>query len=344
MENETYISKMMRVLHKEDLSKEDIIFLLSLERKDELESLYQYADRVRKEHLSDDVHIRGILEFSNHCKNDCLYCGIRRSNLNLDRYRLDKAQIIDLAKNAVDKLGFKTVLLQSGEDDCYKADMIEEIIRGILNECDCRVALSIGERSIEDYKRFFEAGARRCLVRFETSNEKLYGSLHPNSSMTKNSFKERIDLIKKFKQICYQVGTGSMIGLPGQTIEDMADDILLAKQLGADMVGMGPFLSHHDTPLFDCANGDFEMVLKMIAVTRLVCKDVFIPATTALQTLNLANGRQLALGCGANLLMPNITPGKYRRYYQLYPNKACIYEEPDDCSGCVKRLILSVKR
>jgi biotin synthase len=265
-------------------------------------------------------------------------------NKGLNRYRIDVDEIVSIAENAVKNLGFKTVLLQSGEDDYYSAEVIEGLIKKILEKCDCRVALSLGERSVEEYKKFFSAGAKRCLIRFETSNKELFESLHPAGSATKNSFDERLLLIKKLKEVGYQVGTGPMIGLPGQTVSDLADDILLYEELGINMAGMGPYICHPETPLVGEKDGSFDMSLKMIAVTRLVCKDIFISATTALQTLNPSDGREKALQSGANLLMPNITPMKYREFYQLYPDKVCIYENPIDCAGCVTRVVRSVGR
>ncbi len=344
MEKEICTSELDFILNKEELSKEDIIFLLKLDKKEDLEKLFKKADDIRKEYIGDGVFIRGILEFSNYCKNDCLYCGIRKGNLGLKRYRVKPEEIVEIAENAVNNLGFKTVLLQSGEDDFYTVKIIENLVRSILKECDCRVALSIGERRVEEYKRFYEAGARRCLIRFETSNKEIFEKLHPKSSLTKNSFEKRIELIKELKRIGYQVGTGPMIGLPGQRIGDLAEDILLYNKLNINMAGMGPFICHPDTPLSGSLDGTFEMSLKMIAVTRIVCKDIFISATTALQTLNRINGRELALRAGANLLMPNITPQKYREMYQLYPNKVCIYENSYDCANCVKGVVKSVGR
>jgi len=327
-----------------ELSKGDIIFLLGLDKKEDMEKLFKKADEVREEYIGDDVFIRGILEFSNYCKNDCIYCGIRKSNSKLKRYRIDAQEIVKIAENAVNNLGFKTVLLQSGEDDFYTTEIVENLIKDILKKCDCRVALSIGETRIEEYERFYEAGAKRCLIRFETSNKEIFEKLHPPDSITKNSFEKRIDLLKKLKKIGYQVGTGPMIGLPGQSVSDLAEDILFYNKLNINMAGMGPFICHHDTPLKGSLDGSFEMSLKMIAITRIVCKDIFISATTALQTLNKINGRELALKSGANLLMPNVTPKKYREHYQLYPNKVCIYESPYDCSNCVKGVVKSVGR
>jgi biotin synthase len=344
MVKETSASELDNVLDKSELSKEDIIFLLKLSRKEDLDKLFKKADLVRKEYIGDEVFIRGILEFSNYCKNDCLYCGIRKDNSGLKRYRIKPEEIIEIAENAVNNLGFKTVLLQSGEDDFYNCEVILELIKGILEKCDCRIALSIGERDILEYEKFYSAGARRCLIRFETSNKQLFNKLHPESSISKNSYDKRIELITELKKIGYQVGSGMMIGLPGQTKENMAEDILVYNKLGINMAGMGPFICHPDTPLKGSSDGTFLMSLKMIAVTRLVCKDIFISATTALQTLNKSNGRELALKAGANLLMPNITPKKYREMYQLYPDKVCIYESPYDCANCVTNVVKSVGR
>jgi len=344
MAKEICASELDSILSKDKLTKDDIIFLLELNKKEDINRLFKKADETRKKYIGNEVFIRGILEFSNHCKNDCLYCGIRSSNLKLIRYRINAEEIIKIAENAVNNFGFKTVLLQSGEDDFYTAEIIEKIIKNILKKDDCRVALSIGEREIEEYKRFYEAGVRRCLIRFETSNQEIFKKLHPGSSLTKNSFKKRIELIKKLKKIGFQVGTGPMIGLPGQKTEDLAEDILFYNKLNINMAGMGPFICHPDTPLNGNSSGTFDMALKMIAVTRIVCKDIFISATTALQTLNKLNGRELALQAGANLLMPNITPKKYREFYQLYPDKVCIYESPYDCADCVKGVVKNVNR
>ena len=344
MANLTSMSKLDFILNKEELAKKDISFLLALENKDDLSRLYKKANEITQKFIGSKVHSRGILEFSNYCKNDCLYCGIRKSNSNLKRYRIEPGEMVKIAENAVNNLGFKTVLLQSGEDDFYTAETIVNLIKAILKICSCRIALSIGERPIEEYQKFYDAGARRCLIRFETSNKGIFDRLHPGSSSTKKSLEKRILLIKELKRIGYQVGTGIMIGLPGQKISDLAEDILMYNKLGIDMVGMGPFICHPETPLAGNADGEFEMSLKMIAVTRIVCKDIFISATTALQTLNRFNGRELALQAGANLLMPNITPMRYRELYQLYPNKVCIYENPYDCANCVKSVIKSVGR
>ena len=342
MVKEIFASELDIVLDKSEFYKEDIIFLLGLNGKD-MDKLFKKADLVREKYIGNDVFIRGILEFSNYCKNNCLYCGIRKDNSKLKRYRIKSSKIIEIAENAVNNLGFKTVLLQSGEDEYYSCEVILDLIKGILEKCDCRIALSIGERDIEEYRKFYSAGARRCLIRFETSNKELFDKLHLGS-VTKDSYDKRISLIKELKKIGYRVGSGSMIGLPGQTIEDMAEDILVYNRLGINMAGMGPFICHPDTPLSDNPDGTFLMSLKMIAVTRLVCKDIFISATTALQTLNKSNGRELALQAGANLLMPNITPKKYREMYQLYPNKVCIYESPYDCANCVTNVVKSVGR
>ena len=344
MARETSTSELDEILVKDNLTKKDVILLLELKGHEELSRLFTRADEVRKEFIGDAVFVRGVIEFSNHCGNNCLYCGIRNSNSRLIRYRIKPDEIVKIAVNAVNKLGFTTVLLQSGEDDYYSTEVLEDVIKKILSECDCRVALSIGERGFEDYSRFFEAGARRCLIRFETSNTELFECLHPKTSPTKNSFEERSSLIKKLRLIGFHVGSGSLIGLPGQRTGDLAEDILFYDKYNINMAGMGPFIPHPDTPLAAEAGGVFEACLKMMAVTRIACKDIFISATTALQTLNPKDGRERALKAGANLIMPNITPKKYRRHYQLYPNKVCIYETPHDCRNCIRRVIASVDR
>ncbi|MBW2988720.1 [FeFe] hydrogenase H-cluster radical SAM maturase HydE [Candidatus Woesearchaeota archaeon] len=344
MGKKTFISKVEAVLEKRRLAKEDIIFLLELEKKEELEKIFCRADKIRKELIGDDVFIRGIIEFSNYCRNECLYCGLRRQNPGLKRYRMAAEEIIDTAIDGVKRLGIKTILLQSGEDDSYDDGKIEMIIKGILRDCDCRIALSIGERGVDSYKRFYMAGARRCLIRFETSNKKLFGEMHPASSASKNSFDDRVRLIMELKKMGYQTGTGPIIGLPGQGVDDLAESIIMLNKLNADMAGMGPFIAHPRTPLAGEADGGIEMGLKMIAVTRICCKDIFIPATTALQSLDNENGVERALKAGANVIMPNITPKRYRELYEIYPGKANIHDEADRCVESAKDAIRSAGR
>lgn len=266
------MSDVKHVLGKDELSPEDVVSLLKIDDSRDLQLLLTHADRVRSEFIGEEVHVRGILEFSNNCVNDCKYCGIRRSNANIERYRIREDEIVGIASWAVNRLGFRTVLLQSGEDSFYTDDVIESLVQDILDECDCRVALSIGERSRAAYQRFFDAGASRVLVRFETSDARLYESLHSENNCSKNSLAERVKLLKYLKSVGYQVGTGMMIGLPGQTVESLADDIILYNKLNINMAGMGPFIPHPGTPLGGTAGGSFTECIKAIAVTRIICK------------------------------------------------------------------------
>lgn len=323
---------------EQELNQQELCSLLALEDTEQLEPLYQKADKIRKKYVGDEVHLRGLIEFSNYCRNNCLYCGIRRDNKKIKRYRMEIDEILDTAVLAAN-MGYKTVVLQSGEDMYYTTDKLVELIRLIKNNADVAITLSIGERSYDDYVRFFEAGADRYLMRFETSNPELYAKLHPDSS-----FENRMNILKWLKQIGYQTGSGIMIGLPGQSIEDLAQDILKFKELDLDMIGVGPYICHQDTPLAGNPNGTVEMTLKVIALTRIVTKNTHIPATTALATLRPADGREKALQAGANVIMPNVSPVKYREFYELYPNKICIRENAKQCNNCIKRRIFSIGR
>ena len=337
-------NELLQMLEKEKLTKKDIERILSIKGDELLLIHYQKADETRKRYVGDEVHIRGIIEFSNYCKNNCGYCGIRRGSQKVRRYRIAPKQIIEIAENAHKTLRYESVVLQSGEDDYYNADILCDIIKAIKEKTGMAVVISIGERPLEEYRKFKAAGADRSLVRFETSNKSLYEKIHPETSLTKKSWDERISLISELKRMGYQIGSGPMIGIPGQTIEDMAFDVFLFDKLRINMAAMGPYICHPDTPMKGSPDGTVEMTLKMIAVTRIVCKDIFIPATTALQTLDKAQGRQKALMAGANILMPNITPQKYRPHYLLYPNKVCIDEKPEDCRACVLGIIRSLGR
>ncbi len=288
--------------------------------------------------MGEEVHIRVIIEFSNYCRNNCLYCGIRRDNKKIKRYRMQPKEIIEQAVFAVKKLKYRTLVLQSGEDLWYTTDKLVKIIKEIKKRCKTVVVISIGERNYETYKAMKGAGAERSLFRFETTNPVLY------KKMTGRCLVQRIQHIKWMKELGYQVGTGPLIGLPGAAIKDYVNDIFFLKKYNIDMAAMGPYICHPDTPLGSSSNGDVEFSLKMIALARIICKNIHIPATTALQTLAPLDGRQRALRAGANILMPNVTPLKYRQYYLLYPNKVCIFEEPEDCRNCVVKIIHSIGR
>lgn len=289
--------------------------MLALEQQDLLESLFSRADIIRQKYVGNDVHLRGLIEFSNICRKNCRYCGIRSGNSQLKRYRMSIDEIVACAKLVKD-YGYKTVVLQSGEDPFYSVDILVDLIQKIKQETNLAITLSIGERKREEYQQLFAAGADRFLLRFETSNLTLYQSLHPDSD-----FNQRIQCLIWLKEIGFQVGSGVMVGLPGQTLQDLAQDIIKFKELDLDMIGIGPYISHPDTPLAGSANGTVAMTLKVIALTRIVTRNTHIPATTALATLSPEDGREKALQAGANVVMPNITPIKYRELYDLYPNK-----------------------
>lgn len=317
-----------------DLTKDELVSLL---KDDSInEDLFKAADETRQKYLGDFVHLRGLLEFTNICKRNCLYCGLRKDNKNIKRYRLSYEEIMDFAEKAV-SYGYKTIVLQGGEDDYFTVERMTKIIRDV-KALGVAITLSIGERSYEEYKAFKEAGADRYLIRIETTDKKLYEDMDPGMS-----HEERKRCLKDLRDLGYEVGSGALLGLPGQTIESLADDILFFKDLDADMLGIGPFIPNEDTPLKDADGGDFTLALKMMALVRLVLPDINIPATTAMETLN-KNGRVIALQCGANVVMPNITEGEYRALYALYPGKICISDTPAHCRGCITGKVIKLGR
>lgn len=316
-------------------SKTQIIELL--EDNSQNESLFSLADETRKKYVGDDVHLRGLIEFSNICKRQCKYCGLQATNKKLERYRISPEKIVEYSEIAC-KMGYKTIVLQSGEDDFYTTDILCEIVRKI-KEKDVALTLSVGERTFEEFKALKLAGADRYLMRIETTDQNLYGELHPHMS-----FENRVRCLQDLKTLGYEVGTGCLVGLPNQTISSLADDILFFKEIGADMVGIGPFIPHPNTPLSDFKpNDNFTMSLKVMALTRILLKDINIPATTAMETLN-PNGRIIALQSGANVVMPNVTTTEYRAKYEIYPGKICINENPSQCMGCISAKIKSIGR
>ncbi|MEN6327785.1 MAG: [FeFe] hydrogenase H-cluster radical SAM maturase HydE [Syntrophomonas sp.] len=324
--------------HRADLTKTDIVRLLSIENPAQMQRLFDLADLIRKENVGDEVHLRGLVEFSNYCRKGCYYCGLRRSNAFLDRYRMEIDEILDTVDLA-QALGYKTVVLQSGEDNYYTLDRLVYLVKQIKQRTKLAITLSIGELPRHYYEELFETGADRYLLRFETSNPDLYTRLHPDSR-----FEHRLTVLKWLKEIGYEVGSGVMIGLPGQTLEDLAGDILSFKKLDLDMIGVGPYISHPNTPLNGEPNGTVEMTLKVVALSRIVTKDTNIPATTALATLKPEDGREMALEAGANVLMPNVTPIKYRAMYELYPDKVCIGEGSNQCWHCTQLRIAGIGR
>ena len=294
-----------------NLSKTEITRFLS---DDEHEAkLLSHADAVRSQYVGDEVHLRALLEFSNICRNNCLYCGLRRDNLKVKRYHLSAEEMIETARLA-SQLGFKTVVMQSGEDMYYTAARLCPIIEAI-KKFDVAITLSIGERSYADYKAFREAGADRYLMRIETTNQELYHRLDPNMS-----WQHRYDCLMMIKELGYELGSGIMVGLPDQTIDSVADDLLFLQQIGVDMAGIGPFIPHPETPLADCKGGTLHLALRTMAIMRLLLPDINIPATTAMEVL-AKEGQTLALNSGANVLMPNVTAGGYCKLYELYPGQ-----------------------
>lgn len=316
------------------MNKQELTDILSNNSKNDW--LFKEADRIRHENVGDDVHLRGLIEFSNICKRQCKYCGLRSPNKYVERYRLLKEDIIQTAKNAVG-MGYKTIVLQSGEDDYYDTDKMCEIIREIKKQ-DVALTLSIGEKTFDEYKAFKEAGADRYLLRIETTDKELYKNMHPNAEI-ENRFRCLYDL----KKLGYETGTGCLVGLPNQTVESLANDILFFKELDADMVGIGPFIPHENTPLKDEKNGEFWLAIKVMALTRINLPNINIPATTAMETLN-PNGRIIALQSGANVVMPNVTSVEYRKKYEIYPGKICINDKPEKCRGCIEAKIKSIGR
>lgn len=323
-----------------DLVREEIVQLLKIDvsHLSSLTShaLFQAADRTRVKYVGDEVHLRGLIEFSNYCKQNCLYCGFRRDNKKATRFRLTHEQIIKFAKDASNQ-GYKTVVLQSGEDPYFTAERLKKIISDV-KKFDLAITLSIGERSFDEYKTFKDAGADRFLIRIETTDKDLYSKMDPDMD-----WDNRLKCLDDLKKLGFEVGTGCLVGLPEQTLESLADDILFFKEINADMIGIGPFIPNDNTPLKEAKGGSFELALKVMAITRLLLPDINIPATTAMETLN-PNGRIIALQSGANVVMPNVTQGDYRKFYEIYPGKICVNDTPDKCRGCITGKIMSINR
>ena len=299
-----------------NLTKAEWISLIEGRTSELAEYLFAQACEVREQVYGKDVYIRGLIEFTNYCKNDCLYCGIRRSNENASRYRLSKDEILECCRQGYE-LGFRTFVLQGGEDCYFTDERLEEIVKAIkTNHPDCAVTLSVGERSYESYMRLYDAGADRYLLRHETYNTEHYGRLHPSGLSAEN----RQQCLRNLKAIGYQVGCGFMVGSPYQTAEHLAEDMLFIKELNPHMVGIGPFIPHKDTPFKNEPAGTLELTLYMLGLLRLMLPNVLLPATTALGTID-ANGRELGILAGANVVMPNLSPSMVREKYLLYNNK-----------------------
>lgn len=296
------------------LGKGELVRLLTLTRPEETTALFQAADEVRRSCVGDEIFLRGIIEFSGHCRRNCHYCGLRAGNRDVRRYRMTEDEIVSRARVLEEKL-CTTVVLQSGEDPFYDKERVCSIIRRVRGETSLAITLSIGERPFKDYEAFRDAGADRYLLRHETSSPGLYRALHPGHELA-----GRVACLRWLRQLGYEVGSGCMVGLPGQTADALAEDVLLMRDLDIDMIGIGPFIPHPNTPLGGHPAGDAGLVLRMIAVLRLVTRDTNIPATTALGVLHPGARRQ-AFTAGANVFMPNFTPEPYTSSYEIYPGK-----------------------
>jgi biotin synthase len=333
------MSNISTILEQTSFSSTDLQQLLQCDGE-EKRLLFKKSGEIKDLNVGNKVYFRGLIEFSNVCDKDCYYCGIRKSNRAVRRYNLTDTEILEAARFA-DENKFGSVVLQSGENSSSAfSDRIECLVKQIkhLSEGRLGITLSVGEQTEAVYRRWFEAGAHRYLLRIETTNPLLYHKIHPDDEL--HDFNNRLDCLHSLQRLGYQVGTGVMIGLPFQTIADLANDLLLFQQFGIDMVGMGPYIEHSETPLYEFRHEllpiheRFDLSLKMIAILRILMKDINIAAATALQAIDPL-GREKGVKVGANILMPNITPGFYRNDYSLYQNKPCIDEEPAQCKGCL---------
>lgn len=318
-----------------DATNEELLALVSISSDEDVQYLFDKAVETREKFYLRDVYMRGLIEFTNYCKQNCEYCGIRRSNTNVDRYRLEHDDVIACCDEGY-RLGYRTFVLQGGEDAFYTDDVLVKIIKDIKEKySDVAITVSIGERSKESYQKLRDAGVDRYLLRHETASKKLYESLHPEMS-----FENRQQCLNDLKEVGFQIGAGFMVGLPNQTPLDLVKDLRFLKDLQPHMVGIGPYLNHPDTPLKDSPNGSLEQTLIMLALTRLLLPDVLLPSTTALGTLD-KQGREKALKAGANVVMPNLSPMAVREKYELYKDKICTGDEAAHCRKCIEGRILS---
>lgn len=318
-----------------DLPDEQLLQLIDHQGEDT--ALFEAADQVRREHYGTDVFLRGLIEFTNYCKNDCYYCGIRRSNRCAERYRLTPEQILSCCDNGY-AMGFRTFVLQGGEDPRNTDEAICSLVDQIKTRYpDCAVTLSIGEKTRSSYQAYFDAGADRYLLRHETATDAHYRRLHPAELSLENRKRCLFDL----KDIGFQVGAGFMVGSPGQSTKELLADLRFLQQLQPDMIGIGPFIPHHETPFAQEKPGTLELTLRMLSILRLMFPYVLLPATTALGTISPI-GRELGLKAGANVMMPNLTPTDARKNYDLYDNKICMDEDAGKCHGCQENRVKSV--
>ena len=342
------------VPHGDDLSREEILAWLREDDPVRLERLWAAADEVRRRVVGDAVHLRGLVEISNHCVRGCTYCGIRAANRGVQRYRVPAGVVVDCARQAR-AYGYGTMVLQSGEDYGIEADWMADVVRRIKAETGLAITLSLGERPDEDLAVWREAGADRYLLRFETSDEALYRRIHPDLP---GRVSDRMAILRRLQELGYEAGTGIMVGIPGQTHASLARDIELFRGMDMDMIGLGPYLPHPATPLgaeFErrVAGGDWPpdqapntelMTCKVLALTRLARPDANLPATTALSLVNKAGGRAHGLQRGGNVVMPNLTPLEYRAKYEIYPEKAAVHETAEAINASIMQLLSSLGR
>jgi biotin synthase len=333
------------------MTKEELLAWLKTEDEDRLAELWRQADEVRRRSVGEEVHLRGLVEVSNFCARDCGYCGIRSSHGNIRRYRMTASEIMDCAHLA-QKFRYGTVVLQAGEDYGIEKEWLSELIRRIKGETALAITLSLGERDEDELVAWRRAGADRYLLRFETSNRRLYDRIHPPLPGERS---DRFAILRRLREIGYEVGSGIMVGIPGQSYEDLANDIVLFRELDIDMIGIGPYIPHPETPLGRAGERPSAapgaqvpatelMTCKAVALTRLTCPLINIPSTTALATVNRVSGREHGLSRGANIVMPNLTPRRYRELYEIYPAKASCDENADESNARICSRILAMGR
>jgi len=331
------------ILQKESFTKEDLILLLNTDHPDTTR-IFEKSREVKTQYVGRKVFFRGLIEYSNTCSKNCFYCGIRAGNNRYIRYQLSDSEVMDAVDNAY-RNRYASIVIQSGERSTRAfTDQIDSLLKKINRHTggSLHITLSLGEQREETYRRWFESGAHRYLLRIEVSNPELYKKLHPADGL--HDYNQRLEALATLRKIGFQVGTGVMIGLPFQTVPDLADDLIFFRDLDVDMVGMGPYLEHEDTPLYRFRDQllpqteRFQLSLRMVAILRIMMKDINIAATTAMQTID-PQGREKALMVGANVIMPNLTPVKYRNDYLLYEDKPCLNESAEECGPCLEARI-----
>ena len=326
-----------KIEQEQMISREELEELLTTTDQELIEELYRRARATAGKYYGKEIYLRGLIEFTNYCKNNCYYCGIRCGNEKAQRYRLTMDQILSCCESGWE-LGFRTFVLQGGEDPYFTDEKIVDIVKKIRNSYpDCAITLSIGEKTKESYRLYKEAGADRYLLRHETANEDHYRHLHPEQMSLAN----RKQCLRNLKELGYQTGAGFMVGAPGQTLECLAEDLIFLKELNPEMVGIGPFIPHHDTKFADEPAGSVELTLFLLSVLRIILPKCLLPATTALGTAD-PKGREKGLLAGANVVMPNLSPVKDRKKYELYDNKICTSDEAAECRVCLKNRVKSV--